>query len=49
MIAPQICRQYNVIEVGAIERIRERFYAISVERRITHPAVAALERGANRP
>jgi LysR family transcriptional activator of nhaA len=28
--------------VGATEEVRESFFAISVERRITHPAVAAI-------
>jgi len=28
--------------VGNTEEVREHFYAISVERRISHPAVAAV-------
>ena len=34
--------------VGRIEDIRESFYAISVERKITHPAVLAITRAARR-
>jgi LysR family transcriptional activator of nhaA len=41
-IADAIAHQYEVEEVGRTESIRERFYAVSVERRITNPAVAAL-------
>lgn len=43
-IAAEIRRQYDVSEVGRIDDIRERFYAISVERRISHPAVLAITR-----
>jgi LysR family transcriptional regulator, transcriptional activator of nhaA len=32
--------------LGRIDAIRERFYAISVERRIKHPAVAAISEAA---
>lgn len=35
-------RQYGVRVVGRFETIRERFYAISVERRIRHPAVQLI-------
>jgi LysR family transcriptional activator of nhaA len=41
-IAPETRRQYGVTPIGEIEGIRERFYAISYERRITHPAVTAI-------
>ena len=41
-IAPETRRQYGVAAIGEIEGIRERFYAISYERRITHPAVTAI-------
>jgi LysR family transcriptional activator of nhaA len=32
--------------VGAIETVRERFYAISVERKLKHPAVVAISEAA---
>ena len=35
-------RQYGLRVVGRIPAIRERFYAISIERRIRHPAVLAI-------
>jgi LysR family transcriptional activator of nhaA len=41
-IAAEIRREYRVAAVGEIESIRERFYAISYERRLKHPAVAAI-------
>jgi LysR family transcriptional activator of nhaA len=41
-IAREVERQYRVVEVAAIPGVRERLYAVSVERRIRHPAVAAI-------
>ena len=41
-IEAEIRRQYGVAVVGRVEEIRERFYAISVERKLKHPAVVAL-------
>jgi LysR family transcriptional activator of nhaA len=38
----EVQRQYGVRVVGRIDGIRERFYAITVERRITHPVVLAI-------
>jgi LysR family transcriptional activator of nhaA len=48
VVEAEVQRQYDVGVVGRIEDIRERFYAISVERRITHPAVLAISRAARR-
>jgi LysR family transcriptional activator of nhaA len=45
-IEREITRQYGVRVVGRSDELRERFYAISVERRIKHPAVAAITRRA---
>jgi LysR family transcriptional activator of nhaA len=42
IVAADVRRQYGVRVVGATEAAREGFYAITVERRITHPAVAAI-------
>jgi LysR family transcriptional activator of nhaA len=42
VIEEETCRQYNVRVVGRTEEIRERFYAISVERKLKHPAVVAI-------
>jgi LysR family transcriptional activator of nhaA len=41
-VARDVEKQYGVKRVGQTEEIREVFYAISVERRITHPAVLAI-------
>jgi LysR family transcriptional activator of nhaA len=46
VVEEQVCRQYGVALVGRIEDIRERFYAISAERRIVHPGVAAITEAA---
>ena len=40
--AGDVRRRYAVSPVGRTDAVRERFYAISVERRITHPAIAAI-------
>jgi LysR family transcriptional activator of nhaA len=41
-IADEIAKQYDVQTVGNTEDVREQYYAISVERRISHPAVVAI-------
>ncbi len=41
-IADEIAKQYDVQTVGKTEDVREQYYAISVERRISHPAVVAI-------
>jgi LysR family transcriptional activator of nhaA len=38
--------QYDVVEVGQTLEVRERFFAISVERRLSHPAVLAVSEAA---
>ena len=42
VIEEEVCQQYNVRAVGRTEAVRERYYAISVERRLKHPAVLAI-------
>jgi len=42
VIETAITRQYGVRVVGRVEAVSERFYAVSPERRIRHPAVAAI-------
>lgn len=42
VIAAEIERQYGVRSIGKTDEVMERFYAISVERKISHPAVAAI-------
>lgn len=45
-IDKEICRQYNVRAIGRIEEVREQYFAISVERRLKHPAVVAISTAA---
>jgi LysR family transcriptional activator of nhaA len=46
VIAAEVQEQYGVLAVGQTDEVRDRFYAISVERKITHPAVAAVTEAA---
>ena len=48
VVRKEICRRYHVAWVGELDRVRERFYAISVERRISHPAVRLIADQAKR-
>jgi LysR family transcriptional activator of nhaA len=41
-IEAEILRQYDVVSFGRIAEPKARFYAISTERRIKHPAVAII-------
>ena len=42
VIASEIELQYGVVELGKTEEVQDYYYAISVERRFDHPAVAAI-------
>jgi LysR family transcriptional activator of nhaA len=42
VIADEVKRQYRVHTVGSADPVRERFYAISIERKLKHPAVVAI-------
>jgi len=42
LTATEVERQYGVLVIGKTDEVREQFYAISVERKISHPAVAAI-------
>ena len=42
VIESEILRQYQVQVVGRTDSVKERFYAISIERVIKHPAVVAI-------
>ena len=48
VIADEVRRQYGVEVIGQTDDVTERFYAISVERRLTHPAVVAVTEAARR-
>jgi len=41
-IAAEVEKQYDVLAIGQTDEVRDHFYAISVERKISHPAVAAI-------
>ncbi len=41
-IEDEICKQHSVVAVGRVEEVRESFYAISLERRLKHPAIIAI-------
>jgi LysR family transcriptional activator of nhaA len=41
-VEAEVKRQYGVEIVGRIPDVRERFYAISAERRLQNPAVLAI-------
>ena len=45
--AEAICQQYGVEAMGQTEAVTEQFYAITVERRLTHPAVVAISTAAS--
>ena len=45
-IAPAVRRRYRLSAVAEIPAIKERFFAISAERRIQNPAVTAITEGA---
>jgi LysR family transcriptional activator of nhaA len=42
VLEQETIRQFGVKLVGRSEELREEFYAVSVERRITHPCVVAI-------
>lgn len=42
VVEGEVRRQYRVARVGVVEGVTERVYAISVERRVRHPAVLAM-------
>ena len=48
VIADEVIKQYNVELIGQTEAVLESFYAISVERKVKHPAILAITEGARR-
>jgi LysR family transcriptional activator of nhaA len=46
VVEAAVARQHNVEVVGRTDEVRERFYAISGERRIKNPAVVAIREAA---
>lgn len=41
-IEEEICSNFNVRVVGRIDEVTQKYYAISAERKVKHPAVAAI-------
>jgi LysR family transcriptional activator of nhaA len=42
VIEAEVKRQYNVEVIGRVDAVKERFYAITVNRKLRHPAVIAM-------
>jgi LysR family transcriptional regulator, transcriptional activator of nhaA len=41
-VESEVIEQYRVSVLGRVDEVRERFYAISADRRLKHPAVVAI-------
>ena len=48
VIENEVRKRYGVQLIGRAEEVRQRFYAISVERKIRHPAVLAISEAARK-
>ena len=48
VVEAEIRKMHGVRLIGATDAVLERFYAITVERRITHPAIATIAEAARR-
>lgn len=46
VIVDEVCKQHDVAVIGHIPEVREHYYAISVERKVRHPAVVAIAQAA---
>jgi len=46
LVAGDVRQQYDVKEIGKVDGLRERFYAISLDRKLKHPAVLAISQAA---
>ncbi|MDX2090277.1 MAG: transcriptional activator NhaR [Kofleriaceae bacterium] len=46
VVTREIIAQYRVAWLGRLEGVRERFYAISIERKLKHPGVVAISNSA---
>lgn len=42
VIETEVEKQYQVTAIGKVDEVQEHFYAISVERRVTHPVISAV-------
>jgi len=48
VMADEVRREHGVIIIGQTDEVTEQFYAISMERRLTHPAVVAINDAAQK-
>lgn len=46
VIAETVARRYDVVEIAEVTAVHERFWAITAERRLVHPAVIAMRSAA---
>lgn len=46
VVRDEVIAQYGVQLVGRVDKVKERFYAISIDRRLKHPAVVAISAAA---
>lgn len=42
VIKEEICKDNDVVEIGSTEEVKDNFYAITIERKVKHPAVVKL-------
>lgn len=47
VIEGEVVKQYDVAVAGRLDDVRQRYYAVSVERRLKHPAVLAISEAAH--
>lgn len=45
-LATHICEQHRIVAAGRIDSISEQLFAITTERRLTHPAIVAISQAA---
>ena len=48
VVDAEVTRHYGVRRLGILDDVREGYYAITVERRVTHPAVVAISDAARK-
>jgi LysR family transcriptional activator of nhaA len=46
IVEQEVCEQYHVEVIGRAENLRQRYYTVTSEKKITHPAVVAVCDGA---
>lgn len=45
-VVPQVCRQYSVGLLGTLDDVHANYYAITAQRKLTHPVVVAISEAA---